>query len=165
MKATELLITQHDEARALFKLLMKPGGRTEKNVEKLADSLAAHMAIEQELFYPAMLAVKEDLVLEGYEEHALARFALRRLRETEISHQTFKAKVVALKEIIEHHAEEEEEDLFPKAEKALGEDRSASLRAKMVSLYRETMKEGYVRAVARGGSAVSSASAPDLHAP
>lgn len=163
MKATRLLIEQHEEVRAMFKQLIKPGGRSKAIVEKLADNLVAHMAIEQELFYPAVLKGSEDLVLEGYEEHAVARFALRRLRETPVSDQTFKAKVVTLKEIIEDHADEEEEELFPKAEKALG-DRSATLCAEMVALFRATMKQGYVRAVGRGGSAVTSASAPNLHA-
>ena len=121
------------------------------------------MAIEQELFYPAVLNVKEDLVLEGYEEHAVARFALRRLWETEPSDQTFKAKVTTLKELIEHHAEEEEDDLFKKAEVALGA-RSAELCAEMLALFDATMKEGYERAVGRGGPAVTSARAPDLDA-
>ena len=48
------------------------------------------MVIEQELFYPAVLRVKEDLILEGYEEHAAARFALKRLMKTEPSDRTFK---------------------------------------------------------------------------
>ena len=163
MKASELLIEQHEEVRELFKRLLTDGGRSKAIVEKLADSLAAHMVIEQELFYPAMLNVKEDLVLEGYEEHAVARFALRRLWETIVSEHTFKAKVVTLREIIEHHAEEEEEELFPKEEKALGE-RSEALCAEMVALFRTTMKDGYRYAVGRGGPAVISASAPDLQA-
>lgn len=111
-----------------------------------------------ELFYPAVMKVKKDLVLEGYEEHAVARFALMRLWETVVSDQTFEAKVVTLKEIIEHHAEEEE-GLLPKAEKALG-DRSEVLGAEMKALYLATMEDGYVHAVGRGGSAATISRAP-----
>ena len=159
MKATELLEKQHDEVRTIFKALEKGNGHTRALLEKLANSLAAHMVIEQELFYPAVLAVKEDLVLEGYEEHAVARFALKRLMKTEPSERTFKAKVTTLREIIEDHMEEEEEDLFPRAEKALGEG-SVALGAEMKALFEKTMKVGYEPTLGRGGAAVTSANAP-----
>jgi iron-sulfur cluster repair protein YtfE (RIC family) len=159
MKATELLKKQHDEVKAIFKGLEKGNGHTKALLEKLANNLAAHMVIEQELFYPAVLAAKEDLVLEGYEEHAVARFALKRLMKTEPSDRSFKATVTTLKELIEHHVEEEEEEMFPRAEKALG-DGSEALCAEMKALFEKTVKAGYENTVGRGGAAVTSASAP-----
>jgi iron-sulfur cluster repair protein YtfE (RIC family) len=126
VKATELLKHQHDEVRTIFKQLLKGKDHSKELLEKLATSLSAHMVIEQELFYPAVLRVKEDLVLESYEEHAVARFALKRLMKTTTSDQTFDAKVATLKEIVEHHIQEEEEVLFPAAEKAVGESSSTS---------------------------------------
>jgi len=159
MKATALLKKQHDEVRAIFKQLEKGNGHSSQLLTKLADSLAAHMVIEQELFYPAVLKVKEDLILESYEEHEVARFALKRLTKTKPSDRTFKAKVTTLKEIIEDHAEEEENELFPAAEKALGAS-SEALCAKMMKRFNATAKTGYDEAVGRGGSAITSARAP-----
>ena len=46
MKATQLLKQQHDDAKALFKSLEKGNGHAKALLEKLADSLAAHMVIE-----------------------------------------------------------------------------------------------------------------------
>lgn len=163
MKATELLKQQHDEVEAIFKKLEKGEGNAEAHLKKLADSLAGHMVIEQELFYPAVMKVKEDLVREGYEEHAVARFALKRLMKTDPNDENFKAKVTTLKEIIEHHVDEEEEDLFPKAEKLLGES-SESLCGEMKTLFDKTVKIGFAETVGRGGPAVTSATAPSLHA-
>jgi hemerythrin-like domain-containing protein len=159
MKASTLLKKQHQEVKELFNELEKANGASSKYLRKLADSLAAHMVIEQELFYPAVLKVKEDLVLESYEEHAVARFALKRLMKTEPTDRTFKAKVTTLKELIEHHVGEEEEDLFPNAEKALG-DKSEELCVQMKALFEKTVKSGYDHMVQRGGPAVTSASAP-----
>lgn len=160
MKATKLLTKQHDEVNSLLETLEKGKG-TSATLKKLADSLAAHMVIEQELFYPAVIAVSEDLVLEAYEEHAVARFALKRLMKAEKSDHDFKAKVTTLKELIEHHVEEEENDLFPKAEKALGES-SEALCDEMKALFDKTVKSGFERVVGPGGSAVKSASAPSV---
>ena len=159
MKATALLKKQHAEARSIFKLLEKGNGQSSELLTKLANSLAAHMVIEQELFYPAVLKVKEDLILESYEEHEVARFALKRLMRTKPTDRTFKAKVTTLKEIIEDHMQEEEGELFAAAEKALGAS-SERLCARMAKLFSTTAKVGYQRAVGRGGSAVTSARAP-----
>ena len=158
MKATELLKAQHDETKRLFKAIESGKGDAVDQCEELADMLAAHMVIEQEIFYPAVLAADENLVLEGYEEHAVARFALKRLMKIDDEDQTFQAKVKTLKEIIEHHVEEEEEEMFPKAETALGE-RSEELCERMKMLFEKTVEDGYEQTVGPGGTAVTSASA------
>lgn len=161
MKATELLKEQHDEVKTIFRQLEKGNGRTSELLEKLANNLAAHMVIEQELFYPSVLSVKPSLVLEGFEEHAAARFVLKRLMKTDPADQSFKAKVTTLKELIEHHVEEEEEEMFPAAEKALG-DASEELCAQMKELFETTKRRGYARTMGPGGAAVTSASAPPI---
>jgi hemerythrin superfamily protein len=142
MKATALLKKQHDEVRSIFKQLEKGHGHANELRVKLASALAAHMVIEQELFYPAVLKVKEDLILESYEEHEVARFALKRLMKTKLTDRTFKAKVTTLKEIIEDHAKEEENELFPAAEKVLGAS-SETLCSKMKTLFDRTTSGGY----------------------
>jgi len=159
MKATALLTKQHQEVRTILRQLEKGNGQSHGLLAKLATNLAAHMAIEQELFYPAVLKVKENLILEAYEEHEVARFALNRLIKTPVSDRTFKAKVTTLKEIIEHHVDEEEEDLFPASEKALGSG-SDALCTKMKARFEKIRTGGYERALGEGGSAVRSANAP-----
>lgn len=161
MKATNLLIEHHVQLKSTFNLLLKGNGHSAELREKLATNLTAHMVIEQEIFYPAALIVNEELVLDGYEEHIVARFALRRLMKTPVTDRTFKAKVKMLKDLIEHHIQEEEEELFPRAEKAFGES-SAALCAKMKTLYEATVKSGYERIVEPGGPALMSARAPSV---
>jgi hemerythrin-like domain-containing protein len=156
MKATSLLKKQHDDVRKIFKLLGKGNGHSNELSTKLADSVTAHMVIEQTLFYPAVLMVKEDLILESYEEHVVARFALKRLMKTKPTNRTFMAKVKTLKEIIEDHAKEEEVELFPAAEKALGAT-SETLCSKMQTLFDKTTRGGYEQALAPHGPAITSA--------
>jgi hemerythrin-like domain-containing protein len=161
VKSTVLLKKQHDEVRAIFKLLEKGNGHSSALVEKLATSLAAHMVIEQTLFYPAVLKAKEGLILEAYEEHEVARFALKRLMKTKPNDRTFRAKVTTLKEIIQHHVKEEEEELFPDAEKALGA-RSQTLASEMKTLFDRTARGGYELAMGPRGSVTTTARAPSL---
>jgi len=159
MKATALLKKQHDEVQTILKSIENGGGHSNELLTKLATSLVAHMVIEQELFYPEVLKTKESVTLEAYEEHEVARFALKRLMKTKPSGRTFQAKVTTLKELIEHHIREEESEIFPAAEKALGAS-SEELCAKMTKLFDKSVAAGYEQAVGRGGPAVTSARAP-----
>lgn len=155
MKATDLLATQHRKVEALFKKL--ESGRSDKTVvlEELANALAAHMAIEQELFYPSVKEADSEMVNESFEEHSIAEVALKRLLATAIEDEAFDARVTALKELIEHHVKEEEEELFPEVEQALSEDTLSQLGKTMKARYEEVFAQGFEAAVPKGMSKTS----------
>lgn len=150
MKATTLLTRQHRKVEAIFKKLENGRVAPQPLLQELSNDLAAHMAIEQEIFYPAVKAIDEDLVLEAFEEHSLAELALKRLLATDPEDASFQARVVATKELIEHHVEEEEEDLFPKVEKKLGEERLLELGKAMKARFDEVAAAGFDAAVPKG---------------
>jgi hemerythrin superfamily protein len=149
MKATKLLEKQHREVEAIFAKLEKSDEQDTDLVETLADALAAHMTIEHELFYPAAREVDADLVQESFEEHAIAEVALKRLIAAD-SDESFKARVTALKELIEHHVEEEEEEMFPKVEKALDKASLEQLGERMLERFEQVVDAGYQKVVPKG---------------
>jgi hemerythrin-like domain-containing protein len=149
MKATSLLEDQHRKVEALFEKL-ESGGADRAVLEELANSLAAHMAIEQDIFYPAIKEVDSDLVNESFEEHSIAEVALKRLLATDSDDDSFEARVTALKELIEHHVEEEEEELFPAVEKALSAETLEKLGKVMSRRFEEVMSAGFESAVPQG---------------
>lgn len=155
MKATALLQSQHRKVEALLKKL--ENGRSDAGpvLEELADNLAAHMAIEQELFYPRIKEIDADLVNESYEEHAVAELALKRLLTTDPDDESFKARVTTLKELIEHHVEEEEEELFPTVEEKVDEDDLAQLGKEMKARFAEVLETGFADAVPKGWAKTS----------
>ncbi|WP_441291009.1 hemerythrin domain-containing protein [Sorangium sp. KYC3313] len=143
MKATSLLEKQHRKVESLFKQLESGRSDPALVLAELANELAAHMAIEQETFYPAVQQIKEDLILESFEEHAIAELALKRLLSTSPEDLSFKARVTTLKELIQHHVEEEEKELFPAVEKAVDEKRLAELGRSMKAEFEQRLAEGY----------------------
>jgi iron-sulfur cluster repair protein YtfE (RIC family) len=149
MKATQLLEKQHRKVEAIFSKL-EGKHPSEELLTELANDLVAHMTIEQEIFYPEISEVDSDLVMESYEEHSLAELALKRLIHTELDDSAFHARVIALKELIEHHVKEEEEELFPKVEKAMDEKRLTELGATMKARFEEIVGAGYEAAVPKG---------------
>ena len=156
MEATKLLSKQHRKVESLFRQLGRKSSDAEALLSELANDLAAHMAIEQELFYPEVKRLDDKLVLESYEEHALAEVALKRLLATDPGDEEFSARVTALKELIMHHVKEEEEDLFPKVEKKLDEATRKELGKRMQARFEEVTGAGFESVLPRGFGKTSS---------
>ena len=124
MNAVDLLETQHKEALALMSELEKsePGATRKQTFKKLHAALTGHMVIEEELFYPAVIAASSkdgEPIAEGYEEHVVARVALGRCARCLNHERLFQVRVGVLKELIKHHVKEERGSILPMAKKAL----------------------------------------------
>jgi len=134
MNAIELLEQQHKEVESLFKRTdeAKTPAQRRKLFEQIADALAVHCAIEEKLFYPAVFGTKtKDMLLESVEEHLGCKRIIADLIALPPNDERYKAKLTVLREAIEHHVNEEREDLFPKARKILDRDRLETLGIEM----------------------------------
>jgi hemerythrin superfamily protein len=125
MDAIELLTQDHDNVKALFQQFEEAGDKAYASKKKLARQicleLTRHAVAEEELFYPAVRAADKDnvdLVEQALVEHASAKQLIAEILAMEADEELFDAKVKVLSEQIEHHVEEEEGEMFPKAKKA-----------------------------------------------
>jgi hypothetical protein len=143
MKATELLEKQHRKVEQLLNKLEAGRADPETTLQELAQNLAGHMAIEQEIFYPAARAAAPDVVAECYEEHAIAELALNRLVHTAPDGEAFHARVKSLKELVLHHVQEEEEQLLPQIDERMSEEESSRLAKQMKARFQEVIEAGY----------------------
>lgn len=149
MDAIKMLKKQHREVEALFKELekAKSAGPRRKTFEKIADALAIHATIEEKHFYPAAKKKQtEDVLLESLEEHLQVKRLIADLLELDASDPTFLAKATVLKEDVQHHVEEEEDELFPKVEKLLDDDELEAVAAAMQETAAELQEQGEPRA-------------------
>lgn len=137
MTVFEILKEDHRE----IKDFLKEGEATSKGAVKtrekilatLKEKLQQHTKMEEEFFYPELAENDEtrDLILESYEEHNLIDQLLAQLEKVDPSEEVWSAKFTVLKENIEHHAEEEEQELFPKARDVLSKDKLQEIAKKM----------------------------------
>jgi len=140
VNAIDLLAKQHREVEQLFKKFEKAEGEEEKQslFEEIGDKLAVHAGIEEKHFYPATKTARtEDELREAVEEHLSVKRIIADLLEMEPSNPQFEPKVLVLKEQVEHHVEEEEEELFPKVKKMLSRDELDDLGTVMEDLAQE----------------------------
>lgn len=143
MNAVDLLKSQHREVEDLFEEFAEASGNEKKRVifEQIADKLAIHAGIEERDFYPSVKAKEtEDLLLESLEEHLAAKRVIADLLALEPSDETFEAKVKVLQEQIEHHVEEEEEELFPQVKKLFDEETLEALAQQMIATQEELLE-------------------------
>jgi hypothetical protein len=133
--AIQLLRQQHRELEALFAELESTSPRTIKKredlIRQLVISLEAHTWIEEKILYPAGLEVDPALTFEAFEEHSLIQFMLHKIVETEADDEAFLPRVKVLKEIVEHHVKEEEEEYFVLLHNKLSPRRLADIGIEM----------------------------------
>ena len=151
MDAFDLLKADHRKVEQLFAQLESASGKQKLQVfEQIKTELELHTHIEEKIFYPAVEEPEEthDLTLEAYEEHAVVKNLLKELSRARTANDEWEAQAKVLQENVEHHVEEEENELFPKAESALDEEEIEDLGARMEA--EKARKQG--RGAAKGSS-------------
>ncbi|MEO7436374.1 MAG: hemerythrin domain-containing protein [Candidatus Binatia bacterium] len=138
MKATELLKKQHREVKALFRQAKKANPQDRREIlDQIEEKLTQHMHIEENVFYPAVRELEtkktEEIVPEAYEEHNVVKMVLAGFPALDPEDERFEAKMTVLDELIQHHVEEEENEMFQAAEK-LGDKRLKELGAEMEAM-------------------------------
>lgn len=152
----------------LAKLERALEGRAEL-LRELADVLAAHLTIEEQIFYPTVQRRLppggKELVLQSYEEHAVARFALERLLGTATDDETFHAKVKALRELMCDHVDEEEDELFPVVEEHLNDEQLEALGDEIATMNVQCLRAGYKKLLFMPTAKAPSSAGPSPRAP
>jgi hemerythrin-like domain-containing protein len=126
--AIALLKADHDKVRGLLSQLEKStersADRRQSLLSRIEMEVKAHTTIEEEIFYPAYrdaVRSKDDreLYQEALEEHHVVDLVLPEIKATDPGSEVFGAKAKVLKELIEHHAEEEEKEMFKRARRVM----------------------------------------------
>src|ERR1044072_2104503 len=136
MNPFDLLKADHQKVAELFDLLETAGGKRKLDVfARIKNELEVHTHIEEAIFYPALEKPEatHDLTLEAYEEHNLVKQLLSELSGARSATDEWQAKAKVLRENVEHHVEEEENELFDKADDALTDEELEALGDRMAA--------------------------------
>jgi len=138
MKATELLKKQHREVKALFRKAKSADAEERREIlDQIEEKLTHHMHIEENVFYPAVRELDtkktQEMVPEAYEEHHVVKLVLAEFPDLDPDDERFEAKMTVLDELIQHHVEEEESEMFKSAER-LGDARLKEIGAEMEAM-------------------------------
>src|SRR5579859_4411857 len=131
-----MLKADHTKVKRLLRQLEATTERALKERERLVRDiereLKMHAQIEEELFYPTFKKCAEDtpaedLFYEATEEHHVVDMVLPALKASNPKSPEFAAKAKVLKDLVEHHAREEETQMFTQARQLMDEEQLRAL--------------------------------------
>ena len=116
----QILADDHEKVKSLFQEFEEAeDSKTKQRIcEETLLELKVHAQLEEEVFYPAVRAEmeEEDIMDEAVEEHHVAKMLISELEDMSSDDDQFDAKFTVLGEVIDHHVQEEEGEMFPKVE-------------------------------------------------
>ncbi|EJM27435.1 MULTISPECIES: hemerythrin domain-containing protein [Pseudomonas] len=140
MNAIDLLKTDHEKVKGILNQLSESTDRALKKRAELLDKLeleiTIHTQLEEQILYPAFKEAggkeQDEMYYEAKEEHrTVDSLVLPDLKSTDPSTPEFAGRVKVVKELLEHHIEEEETEMFPQAKKLLGNAKLEELGKEM----------------------------------
>lgn len=143
MNAIDLLKADHEKVKAILTQLSESTDRAVKKrtdlLDKLELEISIHTQLEEQILYPAFKAAggkdEAEMYFEAKEEHrTVDSLVLPDLKATDPTTPEFAGRVKVVKELLEHHIEEEETEMFPKAKKLLGKSKLDQLGEQMLEL-------------------------------
>ncbi len=129
MDILDKLKDEHDQMKALLGKLVESENAAERAslAKQVKAALVPHTKAEEKIVYDAIIALKDkDAKIdgnEGYLEHRHADMALRKLLSIKpATGPEFAAAAKVLKELVEHHVDEEERNVWHDVRKAFDAD-------------------------------------------
>jgi hemerythrin-like domain-containing protein len=121
-EAIAMLIEDHQKVQKLFRQFEKAESENQKSeiAELACNELTVHAELEEQVFYPAVREAIEqtDLLDEAEVEHNVAKELIEKLKGMDSADEEYAATFTVLGEYVNHHIEEEQNELFPKVKKA-----------------------------------------------
>lgn len=148
MNAIELLKQQHKEVLRLMNELKNEQDSAQKQelFDQCADTLALHLLLEEQSFYPAVNSDEtEDMLLEAVEEHLAAKRVLADMIDSDVDDKSFPAKLEVLQVTVQHHINEEEQHMFPQLQKSLSSQKLSSLGDELEEAQQDLLGQGDIK--------------------
>jgi hemerythrin superfamily protein len=146
--AITLLKTDHKKVRVLLETLDKTDApaRRVKLLAQIEMEVKVHARAEEEIFYPAFRKRAEDsdqreMFHEAREEHGLVDIMLPKAKAARPESDEFAARAKVLKDLILHHAKEEEREMFKAAKELFEKEELKTLGAQIQRRKRELLRE------------------------
>jgi hemerythrin superfamily protein len=129
------LSEQHGEASALLRRAKRDPDKRVDLWPKIRQELVSHERAELSEVYPALCMHPETLALAERHEVEASQLSslIDRIHTTEMSSTAWEQLFDQLIELVEQHAKEEENEIFPKAQETIGAARAKKLEPRFLA--------------------------------
>ncbi len=143
MDIFDLLTSDHEKVKKILEQMEQTSARAGKRREALLDhlneNLLPHLYAEEQFFYQILLdeTPDKDIVYQALEEHRVAKAVLLDLEAVPSDDPRWLARCKVLKELVEHHIEEEEGTVFDLARDLMDQDGAIEVAKRFKELKKE----------------------------
>ncbi|HSE99125.1 MAG TPA: hemerythrin domain-containing protein [Blastocatellia bacterium] len=147
MNVLEFLKQDHQEAMSMMNQIesANTGGKQAKTdlFNQLKSALTLHTRMEEQIFYPELENHQEtrDLIREAYSEHQEVDELLAEISALSPISGDFSDKLAELRDSVEHHVDEEENQLFPKVRQIIDQNQLDEMGRRMMEM-KQGMRQG-----------------------
>lgn len=144
MDILNILREDHKKVQDILEKILDTSDHAAKSRQqeyaKLKKELLQHMHGEETVFYPFLLEEGDDreTAFEAIEEHEAVKMALPGIEHTDVTDERWKPKVKVMAEMVRHHIQEEEDEIFEQAEELMDEETSRRLAKEFQQAKKET---------------------------
>jgi hemerythrin superfamily protein len=144
MDIFELIKIDHRKVEEIFSAIesTKSSKTLNKYFNQLYQELNLHAQVEELTFYPTIRNHEgtEELLEEAEEEHTEVKVMLEQMQSMDSSEEEFKEKLSQLKEAVQHHVQEEENEVFPKVRQMMSTEELKQLASEFQEV-KSTLQE------------------------
>lgn len=128
MNAIALLTDDHRKVEALFQQFEGEADPVRRRdvADSIMSELTVHAEVEETYFYPEARTATpgaEELTGESLKEHRQVKDTISQIETMQPEDSGYVPAMQRLKQLVRHHVQEEEGELFPKVAAAMGEGR------------------------------------------
>ena len=145
MDVLELIKAEHRQVETLFSEI-ESTDNTQKLYEcfnQLYNALNVHAEVEEQTFYPAIRHCQdtEELVDAAHKEHEQAKQMLEDLASLSPTSAEFNQKIGELKQVIQHHVQEEENEMFAQVRECMTPEEREQLGSEFAAVKSKLQSE------------------------
>lgn len=131
MDILDLIKKDHRKVETLFSEIETADDTQKlyKCFNQLYEEISLHAEVEAQTFYPAIRECGDtgELIDTAQKEHGEAKQLLEEIESLSPTSEEFKAKIRDLKQVIQHHVQEEENQVFSQARQCMTQEKRSQL--------------------------------------
>lgn len=141
----QILVKDHQEVTQIMDQIKKGGKNQEDLIQQLQNELNQHMKLEESFFYPILQKAGDeelsDLIGESLAEHTEIKQLLDQVVDLDFGSQEWNTRFQELREGKENHVDEEENEVFPKAQQVVSQEQLAQVAQKVMAEKEKTQQK------------------------
>ncbi len=125
----DLLKSDHEMVKGMINETLQKKDSSKFN--EIKKELEIHMMGEERFFYPRLREKDKETMDKSYQEHHVGKLVLHELKKMDKDDEHWMPKMKVLKDVLDHHIEEEENQIFPEAKRLLSAEQQDKIFSRL----------------------------------